>query len=248
LVADTNTARLFVFSLGRQQIRERITNEKTRRGAFGGWAQARYQRHVQNIHLHHMKEVVTILDRVVREESISQIVLACDDVTRPMLMDQLPKRLADKVIDVVSLDIRTPEHVVLAETLDALRQREAESDAERIEKLFDEWRAGGLAVVGPDETLQALEMGQVEEVLLSASPETVAGPDTPAPDSAGSVDVQTSAPAAQLDPGRLAVAGELVARAHQSGARLRFIEDQTLLAEVGGVGAMLRFRIQGRAS
>ena len=36
---------------------------------------------------------------------------------------------------------------------------------------------------------------------------------------------------------------ELVARAQQSSARIRFIEDDNLLADVGGVGALLRFRI-----
>jgi peptide subunit release factor 1 (eRF1) len=243
LVADTNTARLFVFSLGRQELREQVTNEKTRRGAVGGWSQARYQRHTQNIHLQHMKEVATVLDRVVREETISQIVLACDEVTRPMLMEQLPKHLAEKVVDVVNLDTKSPEHVVLSETMDVLRQRDAETDAERVAELLDAWRGNGLAVVGADATLKALEMGQVEEVLLSASPEAVAAANTRTKRSAGEVDVHTSAPSAQLDAARLALAGQLVTRAHQSGARLRFIEDQALLADVGGVGATLRFRI-----
>jgi peptide subunit release factor 1 (eRF1) len=34
-----------------------------------------------------------------------------------------------------------------------------------------------------------------------------------------------------------------VTRAQQTSARIRFIEDASLLAEVGGVGALLRFRI-----
>jgi len=36
---------------------------------------------------------------------------------------------------------------------------------------------------------------------------------------------------------------ELVTRAQQTGARIRFIEDAALLAGIGGVGALLRFRI-----
>jgi peptide subunit release factor 1 (eRF1) len=39
------------------------------------------------------------------------------------------------------------------------------------------------------------------------------------------------------------LADELVTAAHRNAARVRFIEDPELLAEVGGVGALLRFRI-----
>lgn len=63
LLVDTNSARLFVFGLGRAYMEEQVTNVKTRRTSMGGWSQARYQRHVENVHLHHMKEVVAVLER-----------------------------------------------------------------------------------------------------------------------------------------------------------------------------------------
>jgi peptide subunit release factor 1 (eRF1) len=44
------------------------------------------------------------------------------------------------------------------------------------------------------------------------------------------------------------VADELVAAARQTDARVTFIEDPTLLAEAGGVGAILRYRLQRRAA
>lgn len=47
----------------------------------------------------------------------------------------------------------------------------------------------------------------------------------------------------QMDERAVAQANEFVTRAQQSAARIRFIEDPELLAEVGGVGALLRFRI-----
>ena len=219
LVLHTNSARLFVFGLGRVESREEVINEKTRRGAVGGWSQKRYQRHVENVHLHHMKEVVTVLERVLREEGIDKIVLACDEVARPALMEQLPKHLAAKIIDTVSLDIKAPEHEVLAETMDALRQHDGVTDAERVGTMFDEWSAHGLAVAGREATLDALAKRQVEELLLTVRPEDLKGPD------------------------QEHLAGELVALAQQNSARIRFIEDSNLLADVGGVGALLRFRI-----
>ena len=66
----------------------------------------------------------------------------------------------------------------------------------------------------------------------------------PLPDDAapGEVRAETSAPAG-ADADRLKLAQELVARAGQTAARIRFIEDPQLLNAFGGVGALLRFRI-----
>jgi peptide subunit release factor 1 (eRF1) len=57
------------------------------------------------------------------------------------------------------------------------------------------------------------------------------------------IEVDSSTPQTDLDTERIKLAGELVTRAQQSAARIRFIEDPELLAEVGGVGALLRFKI-----
>jgi peptide chain release factor subunit 1 len=243
LLADTNSARVFVFSLGTVETEQQVRNAKTRKTSMGGWSQARYQRHLENFHLHHMKEVVAVLDRVVRDEAIGRIVVSCDEVTRPLLMELLPKHLADKVIDIVRLDINASQKEVLEETLNALRERDADTDAARVDALIDGWRGGGLAVVGPDDTLQALELRQVEELLITATPAALrrasAAPFDPAP---GPVDVTTTA-AGDQDANQLKLANDLVARAQQNDARIRFIEDPALLADVGGVGAILRFKL-----
>jgi stalled ribosome rescue protein Dom34 len=186
---------------------------------MGGSAQARYQRRTDNFHLHHMKEVADVLERVVRDEVISQIVVACDEVAKPLLMEQLPKHLADRIVDVLKLDINTPEQRVLTETMDALRQKDAETDAARVEEMLGAWRGNGLAVAGPEDTLKALEMGQVEELLITSK------------------DLQ------RMDDKAVTQANDLVTRAQQSAARIRFIEDPDLLADVRGVGALLRFKI-----
>ena len=218
LLVDTNSARIFVFSLGATEAVERIANPKTRWSMTGGWSQARYQRHLANFHLHHMKEVVAVLDRVVRDEKILQVVVACDEVARPTLWEYLPKHLADRIVETIKLDIRTPSQQVLAETMEALRGKDAETDAEHVQRMLDAWRAGGLGVVGHVDTLLALEMGQVEELLITTAPESQD------------------------------IADELVRKAQQTSARIRFIENAELLDDVGGVGAILRFKIEATAN
>jgi peptide chain release factor subunit 1 len=108
LLIDTNSARLFVFSLGTREADREVKNVKTRRTTMGGWSQPRYQRHIENFHLLHVKEVIDVLDRTVRDEALSHIVIACDAVSRPLVMEQMPRHLAEKVIDVMALDMKTP--------------------------------------------------------------------------------------------------------------------------------------------
>ena len=245
LQLDTNSARLFVFGLGSAEATHHITNVKTRKASVGGWAQARYVRHAKNYHLQHVKEVVSVLDSVVRNESVGRIILVGDAVVRPLIMDQLPKHLSEKVVDVVNLAAHAPEHEVLTATLEMLRKDDAESDAAAVEAMVGAWQAGGLAVAGVEDTLDALIKGQVEELLITATPERLGRPRATQPSgAAGPMEVDTSAVNSAADSELFRLADELVTKAQQSDARIRFIEDAELLSAVGGVGALLRFRIQ----
>lgn len=238
LLADTNAARLFVFDLGKVLSSKEVHNPKLNRTQIGGWSQMRYQRHLDNYHLLHAKEVVEMLDRVVREEAAEQIILAGDEVIIPLLREHLPAHLEEKVIDILRLDIRTPEHEVLKETMEALREHNLQSDAEKVRHLLDEYRAGGLAVVGFSDTARALEQGQVDELLLSASAQQIHA-------DAGVLG-ELLHPAEQTDSNdapHLLAADLLVTRARNTGAQLTFIEDSALLADVGGVGALLRYQL-----
>ena len=92
---------------------DEVTDTKVSRSSVGGWSQARYQRHIENYHLHHAKELVAALEQVVREDGVEQILLAGDEVIVPVLRDQLPKHLTDRIIDILRLDITTPEHRIM---------------------------------------------------------------------------------------------------------------------------------------
>jgi peptide subunit release factor 1 (eRF1) len=243
VMLDANRAQIFVFGVNAVEQQARIENVKTRRTSVGGWSQARFQRRVDNFRQQHVKEVVEALDKIVAAEQLSRIVVVGDDVIVPQLRAELPQRLSEMIVDVVRLKHHAGEQDVLQATLEALRTKDAESDAERVTQLLDGWRSGGLAVVGPGPTLEALQLGQVDELILASAPQhIVPGRSAKVPLEAEVTAVETTDPAAP-ETDRLAVADELVTRAQQTGARVRFIEDAALLEQVGGVGALLRFRL-----
>jgi hypothetical protein len=242
VMLDTNKARIFVFGVATAEREEKIVGEKTRRTSKGGWSQARYQRRADNFHLHHIKEVVDTLDKIVREESIDHIVVSGAEVAMPILREQLPKHLADKIVEMGAHEEGESGSFV-ERTMTALREKDAETDAEKVQELMDAWHSGGLGAAGPEATLSALQLGQVDELIITGSPETLKPvQDMPQDAAPGTVQVATSNPNTP-DEARLKLSDELVTRAQQTAARIRFIEDATLLAGIGGVGALLRFRI-----
>lgn len=251
VVAQTNASRIFVFAAAELVTQRDIKGTKTRRTSQGGWSQARFQRHIGNYHLQHIKEVIEALDRIVQQEGIEQVFFAGDEVVLPLFREQLPKHLAEKVADHLRLEAHAPVTDVLSITLDAVKRLNEQSDREKVDAAIDGYRSGGLGTVGPERTLDALVKGQVDELLIAASlgglqpaiagaseaasvDETILTPAVPA---------EAGGEAAGADPRVLRLAEELVRRAKATGAEVTFIEDPKQLEEYGGVAALLRFKI-----
>ncbi|HZI60770.1 MAG TPA: Vms1/Ankzf1 family peptidyl-tRNA hydrolase [Pyrinomonadaceae bacterium] len=241
VLADTNRAQIFVFAAGKAVEQNDIENVKTKHTSVGGWSQSRYQRHEENYHLHHAKEVVDALERTVREEQIEHVILAGDEaVVIPLLKEQMSKELLEKVIDTISLGIDTPEHELLEETLTAFSRHDSLTDMQQVERLLGEFRGDNLAVAGVPDTLAALSNGQVEEMLIVAAVDSLKFDEEEVRKVLkvyGADDIPETLDAR-------AVADELIRRANQmSAARTTFVEDATRLEQLGGVGALLRYRV-----
>ena len=215
LLADTHTARIFVFAANTVERSHRIEGTKTKHHSMGGWSQARYQRHTENYHLHHAKEVADAVARIVRDEGIERIVVRGEETILPLLREQLPKEVNERIIDIVRLEPHASERDVLEASIAALHENDAETDRERVDQLIGAYRANGLARVGVDAVRKAFTLGQVDELLIPASPQKIGEK----------------------------VADELVAQSRNTSARIRFIEDASMLESVGGVGAFLRFKL-----
>lgn len=246
VLADTASARILVFSTGQLVDSREVKGEKTRGRSIGGWSQSRYQRRVDNVHAHLVKELVAVLERVVRDEGIQAIVLAGDDVVLPLVRAELPKTVAALLVEDLHLPVVSAAHEVLEATTRVLARNNEQNDRQKVEQVLSEHRGRGLGVVGVEETLAALDKGQVDELLIAAS----LGAITPANgdsmraasriEPAGTIE---RGGANVTDTAAAAIGDRLVTRARQTGARITFIEAPELLAEVGGVAASLRFRV-----
>ncbi|HEY3885830.1 MAG TPA: Vms1/Ankzf1 family peptidyl-tRNA hydrolase, partial [Vicinamibacterales bacterium] len=230
LLADTNSARILVIADGNVEARSAIAGVKTRRTSQGGWSQARFQRRNENAQLHNVKDVVDALEKIVDRERIDRIVIAGDAVVLPLIREQMPKHLADKVVDEMPIATSAPERDVVQSTLDTMRRADQRSERERVEAVIGAYRAGGLGVVGPDATLLALTNGQVDELLLAATPGALS-PLTGGSEAAMAiandaalaepvVETAVAGEAERAGAQKARLADELVTKARQTGARV----------------------------
>jgi peptide subunit release factor 1 (eRF1) len=187
----------------------------------------------------------------VRDEGITQVIVSCDEVSLPLLREHLPKHLAEKVVDHIRVESHAAAADVLKASLEVMARVNTQEDREKVSAALDAYRAGGLGVVGPESTLAALINGQVDELLIAATLQKMhtgslgvsAGSANDAAIQEPVLEPVSAGEPADASPEIVRLADELVSRAKQTGARLTFIEDADLLADYGGVAALLRFKI-----
>jgi peptide subunit release factor 1 (eRF1) len=242
VLIDAQRARIFVFGLGAKLDDDKIEGKKMHRVKVGGWSQARYQRRVENAQQQHAKEVAEHLAQIVREDRVTRIVIAGDSETVPLLTEELPQELRGMIVEGPKVASHASEQEIFSSTLDTLKEQSAKTEAEQVDRLLQEYRARGLAVVGPEAVLEALTNGQVDEILLSKllevtneEPVTVDAIVAPElPDAEGGTESD--------QPREASLPDLLVTKAAQTKAAITFIQESPQLEAVGGVGAFLRWR------
>jgi peptide chain release factor subunit 1 len=243
--ADTNSAHIYVFGRGETFFRDDIQNVKTNRSEVGGWSQMRYQRHLENFHQQHAKDVVAELEKLVRDDHIERIILAGDEtVIVPILKAEIGKELEDKIIGTMSLSVNAPEYEVLEEADKVVHRCEMLEAARAIENLNEQNHDNGLGVTGMGKVLPALFNGQVQELYISSDFENVEF-------NAGQVNkiFKDYAPGIGEDLPSAKRTGlvidEALRIAAQTADDIRFIDDDNLLKDAGGIGALLRYQAKG---
>lgn len=215
-VVDTNTTRLFVTRLG---FLEEVAGPDDSPAGYGKrnatcLNQARYHRRVENKRKEFAQEAATAIEDLVQQEGARRVILAGDPVAIPLLHQELSNNVEPLVHEeVLNLDIRTPRHEVHDEIKPVLQYMEREASHNQADKLVEGVRANGLAVSGLQETLDALEHGQADVLILAN--------DVPLNEQQRS---------------------ELVRRAANTDARVESVEGHPILQAMGGVGALLRYR------
>ncbi|WP_227497019.1 baeRF2 domain-containing protein [Planctomonas psychrotolerans] len=135
----------------------------------GGWSQARYQHHTEEIWKHNAGDLATVLDRIVLEHSVALLLLSGDIRARQLLAEQLSPA-ARGVLSTVNSHTRpdgaADDDLVhrLAAELDGILERH---EADALDRLAErEGQGDGLGITGLEGVVPALQQAQVDTLLL----------------------------------------------------------------------------------
>ncbi|MEX0785823.1 MAG: Vms1/Ankzf1 family peptidyl-tRNA hydrolase [Dehalococcoidia bacterium] len=133
----------------------------------GGWAQARFQRHIE-VHVERHLEKVDALQELQRERPFSHLVLAGTGAPVTELREMLPGPLQSLVIGSVPVDFKhASEDEILEQARAVLVDEQRRVERELVEQVVDAAESGGQGAAGFDDTLAALHEGRVQTLLVA---------------------------------------------------------------------------------
>jgi peptide chain release factor subunit 1 len=134
----------------------------------GGWAQARFQRHIEFHVERHLNKVIEELHQLYYDRPFNRLAVGGTEETANELVKMLPEPLSRRVIGTFSVDFKHQnEDEILEQARELLREDERRSERRLVEQLVSAAESGGRAVVGIDETVRAVLAGRVHVLVVA---------------------------------------------------------------------------------
>jgi peptide chain release factor subunit 1 len=167
LVAFVGRERGQLFRLVGGRLREVVdrTEEQPGRHDQGGWSQARYQRHIENLVAEHLREVASELDQVVRTIEGPKVVVVGSDETRSEFIETLPHEVKNALVGTTEAEAHVDANGLLAVVQPLLEEAGVAVERAAIERWRERAAKGTRASSGWAETLAAASDGRVELLL-----------------------------------------------------------------------------------
>ena len=214
----------------------------------GGWSQARYQRHIEE-HVHqHFKRLAADLSALFEQEPFRFLILGGPHEVVSDFLDYLHPYLRERYIGTFYVLMEATAKQVREEAAKIVREWLRQEKQRYLDLLRNEALSNDMGVTGLEKVVEALQMGNVLSLIVDDRLE--------APGSSCLHCGAVQPPAAE-QPDRCLYCGgpvrrhgnivpKVYANAYRQKANLVFLTERELqdqLAELGGIGAILRFRV-----
>lgn len=241
LVAHVGRERGHVYRLraGRLEEVADLTEEQPGRHDQGGWSQARYQRHIENLVGEHLRDVGAELDRAVRRLRVPKVVVVGAEETRSEFVATLTQETKSAIVGATEAEAHANANDLLELVQPLLDEAHAADEAEALERWREEAGKDARATTGWQATLEAASDARVELLLYEE------GADRPAHECPRCGRAAVDAGSCPLDGTPLEPRDSAFDLAvHQTlahGGSLLAVRHHGDLGPVEGVGALLRY-------
>ena len=169
LLADQREATLSLITQATPE--RRVDVEATgfpRKQSQGGWSQRRYENRADERIEAFARTVAEETHRELVEAGIEMLVLLGDEVITPVLKGSFHQTVLDRIVGSMEFDVRATEQQIVDATLPLVEEAERARETAAVHAVKDGVGAGGQGVAGPEDTLTALQTGQVMTLVMNS--------------------------------------------------------------------------------
>jgi peptide chain release factor subunit 1 len=236
---DQVGARLYLFHLGNLVGIQGFLGEEVRYHKAGGWAASRYQRHEAETARQNLQDAAELAEEYYRRRETRHLILAGTEKNLARFKDLLSNRLRSIVIGVVPADSNASP-AELQEKVAHLAQETAHVENTALaDTIITAAHKGQNAVLGLSETLNAVQTGRAQNVVI------LAGYSQPAYRYVDSRYVVLEKDEEALANGRIEelpdAVDSVLRRALMQGIGVSLLQSHKRLEEAGKIGALTRY-------
>ncbi|MEZ4571728.1 MAG: Vms1/Ankzf1 family peptidyl-tRNA hydrolase [Thermomicrobiales bacterium] len=136
--------------------------------AQGGWSQRRFQTRNEERRAHFARAIAEETRRALSEGNIGMLVVAAGDVMASALQAEFHSEVKKRIVGNIHLDIKATYDEIREATMPIVGNAENQREMDTVTTLLDQVGADNQGVVGVEETLQALQRGQVMTTVMSS--------------------------------------------------------------------------------
>ena len=244
LISEESHARIVEVTVGR--ITKEVWSDKPmlNQKSGRGWTKQHYQNWKRDRSNKFLKEKIKILEKIFLEGRHGYLILAGNKQNCSRIKQNLPKHLAEKLIDeTLSIGGCNSTKEIITASLSVFANHEQEESVNKAGMLKEEISMGGLAVTGTASTLQALQNGQVDTLVLSDSYQSPPGWKCC---ECGFIELHTKSESCPMCGSKVKISinmkEEILRLAEQMSVDIEIVRNSDELLEVDGIGCLLRYK------
>jgi len=164
-VVGREQGRVLALRRGRlEEIADR-TEETPGRHDQGGWSQARFQRHIENLDQEHYRAVADVLEKAFRRLARPRIVIVGTDEVRAEFVDALTAEVQEAIVGSANAEAHASNTELQEAVVPSLESWRSSRESDAVERWREEAGRNARAASGWERTLEAASDGRVELLL-----------------------------------------------------------------------------------
>jgi peptide subunit release factor 1 (eRF1) len=163
---DQMGARLYLFHLGNLEAAEGHLGEEIHMHRAGGWAASRYQRHEAELARQNLGEAAELAEAFYRRANIRRLILAGTEKNVATFRSMLSNRLRSLVIGEIPAGAHATPTEIQELASDLAHEAAKEAGSDLADMILTTAHKGGNAVLGLADTLNAVQTGRAQRVVV----------------------------------------------------------------------------------